>query len=404
MTGHEGAPPAHRYESPAAWREVDDYFVDALIGEDDVLAEARRSCADTTMPTAEVAANQGALLALLAQACGARRILEFGTLAGYSTIWLARAVGEEGRVVTLELEESNAAIARENLRRAGVSGRVDVLVGAAADSAATLVDDGAEPFDLVFIDADKPNNPRYLAAAMELTRPGSLIVIDNVVRNGSVTDAASADPRVQGVRAVTRDIAEDPGLEATAVQTVGVKGWDGMIIARRRADHREAATPGEGTPRRDGAPAPDAGRATAGNASTVTYRAGGDVGRDDLVGLYESVGWTAYTRDPARLEAAVAASLRVVTAWDEGRLIGLARVVGDGWTIVYLQDILVAPDHRRTGIGAELFRRVLEPFDDVRQQVLLTDDEPAQRAFYEAMGLTEIRDLQHPLRAFVRLG
>lgn len=240
MTGHEDAPPAHRYESPAAWREVDDYFTGALISEDDALVEARRSCADTTMPNAEVAANQGALLALLAQVSGARRVLEFGTLAGYSTIWFAHAVGETGRVVTLELEESNAAIARENLRRAGVSDRVEVLEGAAADSAAALIDGRTEPFDLVFIDADKPNNPRYLAAAMELTRPGSLIVIDNVVRNGAVTDAASADPRVQGVRAVTRGHRRASGAR-------GDGRPDGRRQGLGRADHRP---PHRGRPRR----------------------------------------------------------------------------------------------------------------------------------------------------------
>ena len=154
----------------------------------------------------------------------------------------------------------------------------------------------------------------------------------------------------------------------------------------------------------DDSPTTDDATTPGGDTSAIDYRLDGDPSRDDLVDLYGSVGWSAYTTDPARLEAAVAASLRVVTAWDGDRLVGLARVVGDGWTIVYLQDILVAPDRRRTGIGAELFRRVLEPFGDVRQQVLLTDDEPAQRAFYEAMAFTEIRDLEHPLRSFVRLG
>jgi predicted O-methyltransferase YrrM len=143
-------------------------------------------------------------------------------------------VGEQGHVVTLELEERNAAVARQNFVRAGVADRVEVRVGAAADSARALVDAGVEPFDLVFIDADKPSNPVYLAAALELTRSGAVIVVDNVVREGAVLDPGSADPRVQGVRAVVDAIAANPELEATALQTVGSKGWDGMVVARRR--------------------------------------------------------------------------------------------------------------------------------------------------------------------------
>ena len=220
-------------ELQSRWREVDAYFVATLVGEDDALAGARGSGALTTMPRAEVAPNQGKLLALLVQMSGASRVLEFGTLAGYSTIWLARAVGEKGRVTTLELQEQNAAVARVNLERAGVADRVDILVGPAADSARRLVDAGAEPYDFVFIDADKPSNPAYLRAALALSRPGSVFVIDNVVRNGAVLDPASEDDRVRGVRAVLQDIADDPRLEATSLQTVGSKGWDGFTIARR---------------------------------------------------------------------------------------------------------------------------------------------------------------------------
>lgn len=186
------------------------------------------------MPEAEVAPNQGALLSMLARIAGARRVLEFGTLAAYSTVWLARAVGPEGRVVSLELEDQNAEVARENLDRAGVSDHVDVLVGPAAERAQDLIDEGVEPFDLVFIDADKPSNPLYLAAALQLTRPGSVLVIDNVVRNGAVVDPHSDDERVQGVRRVVSDVAEHPELDATALQTVGIKGWDGLLIALRR--------------------------------------------------------------------------------------------------------------------------------------------------------------------------
>ncbi|GAB2602759.1 O-methyltransferase [Pseudactinotalea suaedae] len=224
----------NRYESASAWREVDSYFVDALDLEDEALVAARESGSRTTMPNAEVAANQGALLAMLVQIAGARRVLELGTLAGYSTIWFARAVGEGGHVVSLELEPRNAEIAAQNLERAGVSERVEILVGPAADSAQQLVEAGVEPFDLVFIDADKPSNPRYLAAALALTRAGAVIVVDNVVRDGAVVRADSGDARVEGVRAVVEDIANHPDLDATALQTVGLKGWDGFLIARRR--------------------------------------------------------------------------------------------------------------------------------------------------------------------------
>lgn len=185
------------------------------------------------MPNAEVAANQGALLKLLAQISGARRIFEFGTLAGYSTIWLARAVGKQGKVVTLELETENAAIADENFLAAGVAHRIETIVGPAAESAARLIDGATEAFDFVFIDADKPNNPAYLAAALKLTCPGAVIVIDNVVRDGAVADATSADPRVQGVRKVAEDIGAHPELDGTALQTVGEKRWDGFIIVRK---------------------------------------------------------------------------------------------------------------------------------------------------------------------------
>jgi predicted O-methyltransferase YrrM len=213
---------------------MDAYFTAEFANEDAALVAARESSAQTTLPNAEVTANQGALLALVAQMAGAKRVREFGTLAGYSAIWFARAVGAGGQVVSLELEPQNAAIARKNVDRAGVGDRVDIILGPAAESAERLIKDGAGPFDLVFIDADKPNNPTYLAAAIALTRPGAVIVIDNVVRNGAVLDAGNDNPGVQGVREVVRAIAADPNLDATAIQTVGLKGWDGMIVARRR--------------------------------------------------------------------------------------------------------------------------------------------------------------------------
>ena len=228
------ATPVNHYSSTPEWRAVDAYFTDVLVPEDEALLAARDSGAETTAPNAEVAANQGAFLGLLTQIAGARRVLEFGTLAGYSTIWFARAVGARGHVTTFELEETNAAIARANLERAGVADRTDIIVGPAAASAQELIDTGAEPFDLVFIDADKPSNPVYLEVALKLTQPGAVIVIDNVVRNGAVTNAESADHSVHGVRQVTADIAGHPQLDATALQTVGIKGWDGFILARRR--------------------------------------------------------------------------------------------------------------------------------------------------------------------------
>ncbi|WP_104129385.1 O-methyltransferase [Cryobacterium sp. N21] len=221
------------YESELTWRQVDEYLVETLVEEDETLIAARESGAETTMPQAEVAPNQGKLLALLAEMIGASRVLEFGTLAGYSTIWLARAVGANGRVVSFELEEQNAAAARANLERAAVSDRVEILVGSASESARRLIDAGTESFDFVFIDADKPSNPEYLRASIELTHPGSVLVIDNVVRNGAVIDPDSADDRVQGVRSVLADIASDSRLEATSLQTVGSKGWDGFTIIRR---------------------------------------------------------------------------------------------------------------------------------------------------------------------------
>ncbi|HEY0719070.1 MAG TPA: O-methyltransferase [Streptosporangiaceae bacterium] len=221
------------YASETDWRAVDGYFAGLLVAEDEALAAARQSGRQTTMPAAEVAPNQGKLLALLCQLAGAVRVLEFGTLAGYSTIWLARAAGPDGHVTTLELEEHNAAIARSNLERAGVTHLVDLIVGPAVDSARKLIAQDAEPYDLVFIDADKPSNPAYLQASLALTHAGSMIVIDNVVRDGAVIDPGSPDRRVQGVRAVVEDIAGDPRLEATALQTVGIKGWDGFLIIRR---------------------------------------------------------------------------------------------------------------------------------------------------------------------------
>jgi predicted O-methyltransferase YrrM len=221
------------YTAQEQWRAVDRYFAETLIDEDEALVAARLAGAASTMPKAEVAPNQGALLGLLARLCGARRVLEIGTLAGYSTIWLARAADH---VTTLEFDAGNAELAGRGLAAAGVAERVDLILGRAVDSLRELIARGVDPYDMVFIDADKPSNPEYLTAALRLTRPGSLIVADNVVRDGAVADPDSTDERVRGVRRFLRMLRDDPRLDATALQTVGVKGWDGFALAVVRED------------------------------------------------------------------------------------------------------------------------------------------------------------------------
>lgn len=217
--------------SEQSWRDVDAYLVDELVRQDDALLGARTSAREHGLPPIEVAPNQGAFLALLAQVAGARRVLEVGTLAGYSAIWFARAVGAEGRVTTVELDPRHAEVARENFERAGVADRVDVEVGPALDVLARLAEQGVEPYDLVFIDADKANMPAYLELSLHLTRAGGVIVGDNVVRGGAVIDQGNDDPSVQGVRDFLHAIGTDPRLDGTALQTVGSKGWDGFAIA-----------------------------------------------------------------------------------------------------------------------------------------------------------------------------
>ncbi|WP_369170884.1 O-methyltransferase [Streptomyces sp. R28] len=217
--------------SQQTWTAVDDYFNGLLVEEDEALLAAAAHSEAAGLPPHQVAPNQGKLLHLLATLRGARTILEIGTLGGYSTIWLARALPEDGRLVTLEADEEYAAVAAANVSRAGLDRTVDLRVGKALDSLPRLAAEGAGPFDLVFIDADKPSNPAYLEWALKLTAPGSVIVGDNVVRDGAVTDPASTDPRVQGVRRFTELIAEHPRLTATTVQTVGAKGYDGFTLA-----------------------------------------------------------------------------------------------------------------------------------------------------------------------------
>ncbi|MBB1033992.1 O-methyltransferase [Dietzia sp. CQ4] len=229
-------PPArpHTTDRDPGWAEVDAFLAEAMGLEDPVLRDVREATAAADLPAIEVSAAQAAFLALLCRIIGARRALEFGTLGGYSAASIARALGDDGEVVTLEIDPRHAEVARENLGRAGVADRVEVLVGPAADSARALIDSGAEPFDLVFIDADKPGNPGYVELALQLTRPGSVIVVDNVVRHGAVADADSDDPGVLGSREVLTLLGGHPRLDATALQTVGTKGWDGFAVARVR--------------------------------------------------------------------------------------------------------------------------------------------------------------------------
>ncbi|MCM3884009.1 O-methyltransferase [Frankia sp. R82] len=213
---------------------VDDYLVRALAIEDDALRAARAASHAAGLPAIEVTANQGALLSLFVRLVGGRRALEVGTLGGYSAIWLARGVGKGGQVVTLEIEPKHAQVARANVDAAGVGENVEILLGPAADSLDTLAATGGEPFDLVFLDADKQNNARYLAAALRLTRPGSVIVIDNLVRGGGALAAAEGTegPAAAGAEELLALVRDEPRLTATAVQTIGGKGWDGFLLAQ----------------------------------------------------------------------------------------------------------------------------------------------------------------------------
>ncbi|ACL59516.1 O-methyltransferase [Methylobacterium nodulans] len=211
------------------WEAVDRYVAERLIPPDAALAAALEASHAAGLPPIAVAPNQGKLLMLLARMQGARRILEIGTLGGYSTLWLARALPEGGRLVTIEADPLHAAVARASFARAGLSEVISLQEGRALDVLPGLVDEA--PFDFVFIDADKPSNPDYLAWALKLSRPGGAIVLDNVVRSGAVVDA-EGDANVQGVRRALDLIAAEPRLDATVVQTVGEKGWDGFALIR----------------------------------------------------------------------------------------------------------------------------------------------------------------------------
>ena len=213
------------------WDAVDRYFESALMQPDSGLMSALEASEAAGLAAINVSAAQGKLLQLLALSIRAETILEVGTLGGYSTIWLARALPAGGRLVSLEIDPATAAVARANINRAGLSDRVEIRTGAAVDSLAELEAAGFGPVDFAFIDADKQNNVAYFQSALRMSRPGGLIVIDNVVRGGRVTDPDSTDPSVIGTRAVVEAIAAEPRVTATALQTVGSKGWDGFILA-----------------------------------------------------------------------------------------------------------------------------------------------------------------------------
>ncbi|HET7224545.1 MAG TPA: O-methyltransferase [Candidatus Eisenbacteria bacterium] len=213
------------------WNAVDRYYADLLLPPDAALDQAVEASARAGLPAIQVQPNQGKLLQLIARAQGARAILEIGTLGGYSTIWLARALAPGGRLVTLEFDPHHAAVATANIARAGLADRVQVRVGRALDALPQLEREGLGPFDLVFIDADKPTTTEYFEWGLKLSRPGSLIVVDNVVRDGRIANGASADPDVLGIRRFNERLAREPRVDATAIQMVGPKGYDGMVIA-----------------------------------------------------------------------------------------------------------------------------------------------------------------------------
>ncbi|MBW0013841.1 O-methyltransferase [Mycobacterium sp.] len=209
-------------------RDVDAFLDDTVVGEDPALTGALQASTAAGLPAIAVSMQQGKFLCLLARAIGARRILEIGTLGGFSAIWLARGAGPHGRVVTLEYEPEHAEVAEANLRRAGVADRVDVLVGAALDTLPTLT---GEPFDLIFIDADKENNVAYVEWAIRLARSGSVILVDNVIRDGQILTADSEDARIRATRQTLQMMGEHPRLETAVLQTVGAKPWDGFAFA-----------------------------------------------------------------------------------------------------------------------------------------------------------------------------
>ena len=236
-------PPSKRRPSPAfprkrkvekKWKDVDYYFCDNLLTDDPVLSATLESSDAAGLPPIAVTPNQGKLLQLFVEMIGARSILEVGTLGGYSTIWMARALPPDGRSVTLEVDPKHAEVARKNFARAGLAKMIEIRIGSALDTLPRLLGEQKGPFDLIFIDADKENNAGYFDWAVRLSRPGGLIIVDNVVRDGEVVNAKSKDASVQGVRRFVEQLSKDSRVTATAIQTVGTKGYDGFAIARVR--------------------------------------------------------------------------------------------------------------------------------------------------------------------------
>ncbi|SEK98930.1 Predicted O-methyltransferase YrrM [Paenibacillus sp. cl141a] len=214
----------------ATWGKVDDYVTEHLIPYDEVLEKVLAANREAGLPEIDVSPAQGKLLNVIVQIKGAKRILEIGTLGGYSTIWMARAIGAEGRLISLELDPHHAKVAKSNVALAGLEDRVSIRVGDALAQLEQLAKEKAEPFDLIFIDADKPNNPNYLKWALQFSKAGTVIISDNVIRNGEVIDYHSTDPRVHGIRKFMDMLSADSSIAGTAIQTVGSKGYDGFYI------------------------------------------------------------------------------------------------------------------------------------------------------------------------------
>jgi predicted O-methyltransferase YrrM len=212
------------------WTKVDEYIGEKLIEHDPVLEQVLEVNRQADLPPIDVSPSQGKLLSLISQMAGAKRILEIGTLGGYSTIWMARTLPADGKIVTLELDPHHAQVASANFALAGLEEKVDLRLGNALEQLAQLDQEGTEPFDLIFIDADKPNNPDYLRWALRFSRPGTVIIGDNVIREGEIINKHSTDPRIHGVRAFYDLLAEEPRINATAMQTVGSKGYDGFVL------------------------------------------------------------------------------------------------------------------------------------------------------------------------------
>lgn len=222
--------------SQDVWTAVDHYLTDTLLPPDPILDGALAASDSAGLPAIQVSAAQGKLLEILARVQGAASILEVGTLGGYSTIWLARALPPNGKLVTLELDPKHAEVAKANIARAGFSEQVELRVGNALETLPRLVSEGYGPFDLAFIDADKASIPQYFTLALQMSRPGALIIVDNVVREGAVIDADSEDASVRGVRRLNEMMAAEPRVSATVIQTVGVKGYDGFAVALVKRD------------------------------------------------------------------------------------------------------------------------------------------------------------------------